>query len=167
MAAGLSLAAPEPFRSRHDPRGFDCGVPALDGWLRRAAVTPGRRAACFVACDGGRVVGFYTLAAGTVRNAGGSLALRRNAPAPILKLGRLAVDRTAQGRGLGTALAMDAFARTHAVSRQTPVAALVVDAPEAVAGWFRALGFRPVAGDATALFVALGTIETLVERPDD
>jgi GNAT superfamily N-acetyltransferase len=159
----LSPAAPEPLGARHDAGGFDCGVPALDGWPLRAAGA-GPRAAAFVACDGGRVVGFYALWAGTVRNAEGSVRVRRNTPVPILKLGRLAVDRTAQGRGLGTALVMDAFLRTYAVSRRVPVAALTADAPEAVAGWLRGLGFKPVPGDAAALFVALGTIEALVEH---
>ena len=53
-------------------------------------------------------------------------------------------------------------------SRHTPVAALVTDAPDAAAaGWLGGLGFRRVPGDETAMFVALGTIEALVEgRPD-
>jgi GNAT superfamily N-acetyltransferase len=109
-------------------------------------------------------MGFYALSAGSVRRADASLRLRRDAPEPVLKLGRLAVDRSAQGRGIGTSLVMDAFARTYAVSRHTPVAALLADAPDAAAaGWLGRLGFRRVPGDATALFVALGTIEAIAE----
>jgi GNAT superfamily N-acetyltransferase len=117
-----------------------------------------------VAHDGGRVIGFYGLSAAGVRNAEAPLGTHRGEPEPVLKLGRLAVNQPAQGRGIGTALVMDAFARTYAVSRQTPFAALMADAPDArAAGWLRGLGFQRVAGDATALFVPLGTIEALVE----
>jgi GNAT superfamily N-acetyltransferase len=87
----------------------------------------------------------------------------RGAPEPVLKLGRVAVDRRAQGRGLGTALVVDAFARAYAVSRQTPIAGLVTDPPAGVAGWLEGLGFRPVPWDSTAMLMPLGTIEALVE----
>jgi GNAT superfamily N-acetyltransferase len=163
---GLNLRPPEPLGPEHAVAGFGCGVPALDLWLRRRATAGGdpRSATLVVAHDGSRVIGFYGLSAAGVRNTEAPLKTRRGAPEPVLKLGRLAVDQPSQGGGIGTALVMDAFARTYAVSRQTPVAALMADAPDAkAAGWLRGMGFQPLAGDATALFVPLGTIEARVE----
>jgi GNAT superfamily N-acetyltransferase len=164
---GLSLRPPEPLGPEHAVAGFGCGVPALDLWLRRRASVGGdpRSAALVVADGGGRVIGFYGLSAAGVRNTDAPPGTRRGAPEPVLKLGRLAVDQPSQGRGIGTALVMDAFARTYAVSRHALLAALMADAPDArAAEWLRWMGFQPVAGDATALFVPLGTIEALVER---
>jgi len=150
-----ALGPPAPLAASHDATAFACGVAALDAWLRRAPPS-----GAFVLHEAGRVRGFHALAPGSVRARGD----RPGRSLPILKLGRLAVDRPAQGQGLGTALLLDAFARTYAVSRRTPIAALVADPPLAAAGWLRGLGFLPVPGDASAMFVALGTIEALVER---
>lgn len=161
----MKLRPPEPIGPGHDAAGFDCGVEVVNRWLRRHTSAGGPQSAIFVAAEaGGRIAGFYTLAAGSVRSAGRPLASAGLDLVPILKLGRLAVDRPAQRNGLGAALVLDAVRRTYAVSRQTPVAALMADPPEAAAGWLRGLGFQRVAGDATAHFVALGTIEALVTR---
>ena len=149
-----ALGPPEPLGPGHDAAGFTCGVPPLDAWLRRAPP-----AGVFVVHAAGRIRGFYTLSAGSVREAGGP----PGRSLPIMKLGRLAVDGDAQRRGLGTALLLDAFVRTYAVSRLAPVDALIADPPPAVAAWFHDLGFLPAPGDASAMFVALGTIEKLVE----
>jgi len=160
----VSLRPPEALGSVHDVGGFDCGVEALNRWLRRASGVTGL-SATFVIANHGRVAGFYTLSAATVRSEAAPVRLRRGAPEPVLKLGRLAVDGGSQGRGLGMALLMDAFARTYAVSRHTHIAALVADAPDASARWLERAGFLRVPGDATTMFVALGAIEALVERP--
>jgi GNAT superfamily N-acetyltransferase len=162
----VNLRAPAPVGPGHDARGFDCGVPALNRWLRGHGPAPaGGQAATFVAADGeGRIAGFYTLAAGTARGAGASPPAGRSAPLPVMKLGRLAVDRGSQGRGIGTALVMDAFARVYAVSRHAPVAALLAVASEPrCAGWLKGLGFQAVPGEGVVLFMPLGAIEAVVE----
>jgi predicted N-acetyltransferase YhbS len=52
------------------------------------------------------VVGYYALASGAIATADSVGRFRRNMPDPIpvVVLGRLAVDRSQQGRGLGRAL---------------------------------------------------------------
>lgn len=153
-----ALGTPEPLGAAHDRASFACGHAALDAWARSAAPAAAGTAT-FVLHDKGRVRGFYTLAAGSV----GDRQLPPGRALPILKLGRLAVDGPAQGRGLGTRLVLDAFARTYAISRHTPIAALVADPPAGAAAWLASLGFQPAPGDASAMFVALGTIEALIE----
>jgi predicted N-acetyltransferase YhbS len=56
--------------------------------------------------------------------------MRRNMPDPIpvMVLGRLAVDQTWQGAGLGRGLLRDAVLRTLTVSRHAGVKALLVHA---------------------------------------
>ena len=56
--------------------------------------------------------------------------VRRNMPDPVAMaiLGRLAVDQTWQGRGIGVALLRDAVARTRAASAIVGVRGLLVHA---------------------------------------
>ena len=161
----MRLRAPAPIDAGHDPTGFDCGNAAMDRWLRGQA--PGRgdaQAGVFVTADAeGRVLGAYAVAAGSVRRANLPAGDRRNAPVPVLKLGRIAVDRSLQGQGIGTALLVDAIERTRAVGLHVPLAALVTDVPDpAAAGWFARLGFRPVPGRAGALVLPMVAIAALL-----
>ena len=63
---------------------------------------------------------------------------------PTMQLGRLAVDRTMQGTGLGKALLRDAILRTLQVADQMVVRVLVVHAIDATArAWHEQIGFEP------------------------
>lgn len=118
----MALAAPVPLSPQHDCSAFDCEHAGLAEWLRRRArnneAAQGSR--CFVACEGERVVGFYALAAGSVRRAAAPGAIRRNMPDPVpaIVLGRLAVDHAWQGQGLGADLLQDAVLRAVRASRE-------------------------------------------------
>ncbi len=160
----MSLRAPAPIGAEHDVATFDCGHAGLDRWLRgQGRAQGGARAGCLVTAGAdGQVLGFYTLGAGSVRREDLPLGGGRNAPVPVLKLGRIAVDRSVQGRGIGAALVVDAIRRTHAVGLHAPVDALMTDAPDArAAAWFERLGFRPVPGRAGALVMPAGAIAAL------
>jgi predicted N-acetyltransferase YhbS len=63
----------------------------------------------FVVADNHRVVGYYALASGAITVQSRVGRFRRNMPDPIpvAVLGRLAIDRSQQGRGLGRALFRD------------------------------------------------------------
>ena len=61
-----------------------------------------------------KVIGYYSLAAGSLLRARAPGSLRRNKPdpLPVMLLGRLAVDRSCQGKGYGKGLLRDAILRT-------------------------------------------------------
>ncbi len=63
-----SLLKPVPLESGHDLSAFDCGNQRLDDYLAKYALVnhQNRSARTYVAMRGERVVGFYTLAAGSV-----------------------------------------------------------------------------------------------------
>jgi len=111
---------------------FDSGSPQLDDWLRRRALSNeelgGSRT--YVACEGVRVVAFYSLANGAVARQGAPGKIKRNMPDPIpvMVLGRLAVDRRLQGRGLGKALLGDAILRTLRAAEIAGIRAILVHA---------------------------------------
>ena len=126
------LTAPEHLTSAHDVSAFDSGVPVLDDWLRKRAVANEETGASrtYVVCAGRRVVGYYALATGGVAQAQAPGRVRRNMPdpVPVMILGRLAVDRDWQGRGLGRSLLRDAVLRTLQAAEIIGIRAILVDA---------------------------------------
>ena len=129
----LLLGPPEPLLTTHLLDGFDCGEAVLDDWLKRRALAnqlSGASRTFVVADDGGRVVGYYAMAAGAVSHQMATSPVRRNMPdpVPVMVLGRLAVDHRAHGMKLGAALLQDAVNRAVAISQNAGVRALLVHA---------------------------------------
>ncbi|TPJ39185.1 GNAT family N-acetyltransferase [Mesorhizobium sp. B2-5-13] len=108
-------SAPTPLAEHHDLEFFQSETESLDQWLRRRAranqVSGASRT--YVVAEGTRVVGYYCLSSGGLDLAVAPGIIRRNMPDPIpmVVLGRLAVDASWQGKGLGAALLQDAVLR--------------------------------------------------------
>ena len=154
------FAPPEPLADDHDLTAFDCGENVLDDWLRKRAARNERGGfsrTYVVTRPGSRtVVAYYSLAAGGVSRSDAPGRVKRNAPDPIpvMVLGRLAVDRSAQGAGLGRRLVRDAILRTGRAAELAGVRAIVVDAlHERAAAFYHALGFAPAPHDPLVLFL--------------
>jgi GNAT superfamily N-acetyltransferase len=133
----------EPLDAQHVLGDFDCGEPQLDRWLRKYALANQRNDASKtrVVCDDQRkVVGFYSLASGSVdydqapaRHAKG---LAKH-PLPVAILTRLAVDKRFQGSGLGTFLLRDALQTIAEVSNKVGIRALLIHTKSATArDWY-------------------------------
>lgn len=146
----MSTEALAPVRSladAHRLEDFDCGVQALDRWLRQSArvAAASGTAATYVLCRGERVVGYYALAMSSVGHERAPSRLRRGMPdpVPVVLLARLALDRCEQGRSLGGHLLVDALARCARGASEFGARAIVVDAisPDA-ADFYRHFGFR-------------------------
>jgi len=123
---------PQKLQAEHDVSAFDCGQPTLNDWLRRRALQNQRSGASstYVILDEMRVVGYYSLAAGSVARQTAPGRMRRNVPdpVPVVVLGRLAVDRPFQGCNLGRALLRDAVLRTLQAADIIGVRAILVHA---------------------------------------
>ncbi len=142
------LGPPEPLASRHDILQFSSGVPTLDAWLRgKARLNEARGGArTYVACDGDRVAGFYSLAASSVERLRVSSRVRRNMPDPIpvILLGQLAVDEAYRGRRLGSDLLIDAARRSLSAAGTVGARAVIVQAvDERARVFYERFGFRP------------------------
>lgn len=126
------IGAPEHFTPSHEVDAFDSGVPALDDWLKRRALDNEKTHASrtYVVVAGGRVVGYYALANGAVALSQAPGRARRNMPDPIpvMVMGRLAVDRLHQGRGIGQGLLKDAVLRTIQAAEIAGIRAILVHA---------------------------------------
>jgi GNAT superfamily N-acetyltransferase len=126
------VAAPEPLAPDHELDAFESGVATLDEWLQRRARRNEADGASrtFVICTGRRVVGYYSLAAGSVLHTVATGKIRRNMPDPVpaLLLARLAVDRAWHGKGLGADLLSNAVLRVIGAAETIGVRAILVHA---------------------------------------
>ncbi len=129
-----SFDAPVLLTEGHDGTAFDSGEPVLDEWLRRRAwnnlLTAASRT--YVVCPTGsfRVVGYFALSMGQILAHEASGSMRRNMPKfiPAVVLGRLAIDRAWQGKGLGRALLADAIQRSLRASAEVSARLVIVHA---------------------------------------
>ncbi len=146
------IREPEPLTAEHALGQFDSGVPSLDDWLRRRAL-PNQVAGAsrtFVLTDAGRVVAYYALAAGAVATDSAPGRFRRNMPdpVPVVVLGRLAVAKSHQARGLGRGMFQDAVQR-------------VIQASDAIG--VRGLLVHALSDEAKAFYVGLGLTPSSIE----
>lgn len=125
-----------PIASQHNHAAFDCGDADRNLYLQKFARQNHESggAKCFVACPADasmRILGFYTLSPASLDYAR-TPALAKKGIArykvPAFRLGRLAVDRTVQGRGLGGVLLLRAADRCIRVAHDVGGVALLIDA---------------------------------------
>jgi predicted GNAT family N-acyltransferase len=124
----------EALSSQHNRVDFSCGIEVLDRYLKELAGQDLRRflAAVFVLEDleNQRLAGYYTLAATSIELIDLPTQLTRKLPKyprlPATLLGRLAVDKSYTGQGLGTFLLLDALRRS--LHSEVASMAVVVDA---------------------------------------
>lgn len=158
----------EPLGPHHERAAFSCGEPALDAYLQRQASQDVRRrvAQVFVAVRGpASIAGYYSLSAASFQKDELPPALAKRLPhypVPAAVLGRLAIDRKQQGRGLGETLLLDAIRRVVRASTTIAVYAIVVDAKnERAQAFYERYGFRAFASQPSRLFMPLETFEKL------
>jgi len=144
-------------------------VRGLDEWLRRRALANEETGASrtYVAGAGGRVVGYYALASGGVTLWQAPGRVRRNMPDPIpvMILGRLAVDRTWQGRSLGSSLLRDAVLRILQAAGIGGIRALLVHAiSEEARRFYQRYGFGESPLDPMTLMMTVADAERALSR---
>jgi predicted N-acetyltransferase YhbS len=126
------LSAPALLDDGHDLELFQSGTDSLDQWLKKRARANQASGASrtYVVADGTRVVGYHCLSSGGLDQADAPGAIRRNMPDPVPMaiLGRLAVDMSWQGKGLGAALLQDAVLRTGQAAAILGIRGLLVHA---------------------------------------
>ncbi|WP_052711842.1 GNAT family N-acetyltransferase [Elstera litoralis] len=154
----MRFSPPVPISAQLDVGAFSCGDPALDGWLReRAGDAETRTAKTFVLLTDKRVIGFYTVAVGSVLLPMIDSDLPN--PVPAMILGLLAVDQAYQRQGLGAALLYDALLRILNVRRGLDIR-LVVAWPitQPLRRFFTHYGFETIPTLPHAHFLPIDTL---------
>jgi GNAT superfamily N-acetyltransferase len=150
-----------PLEGGHDRTVFDCGVPALNLYLRNYALQNQKRGIVrnYVTThrNDKTVVAYYSLVYASLDQQRLPQKLVKGLgkyDIPIMLLARLAVDHREQGKKLGQALLKDAILRTMQAAEIAGLKLLLVHAKdEAAADFYRKHGFEPVLGDPLKLFL--------------
>lgn len=163
--------APEPITVAHKLDKFESGETTLDNWLKKKALANQHKGAsrCFVLCEAKNenVIGYYSLSAGAIAHEARPKAMRRNMPdpLPVLLLGRLAIARDHQGKGLGSALLRDAMLRAVTVSAQTGIFAILVHAlSEDAKKFYFSRGFVQSPLQSMTLMMIMKTIRAVLAQ---
>lgn len=146
----------------HDRQGFDCGRRELNDWLRQVARQHQDKglSKTFVAVREeapSRICGYYALTLAELENRHLPDAWRKKLPRriPGVRLGRLAVDRQYQGKGLGELLLVDALTRAQRIYAEAGGIGLFVDAlDEQAAVYYRNFGFEAAPDNPLLLFLS-------------
>lgn len=156
----MNLAAPALLIVDHNVAPFRSGAEALDWWLKRRALKSQGSGASrtFVVCDGHRVMAFYALASSAVAVEATPGRFRRNMPdpVPVVVLGRLAVDQSLHGQGIGRALVQDAGRRVILAADAIGIRGVLVHAlSDRAKAFYERIGFEVSPVDPMTLMVTL------------
>lgn len=177
MAKATPAPIIEKLAKRHDRAAFDCGVEELNVYLQRFAgqneraglsqhyVAPAPGSPGNSPGSGNAILGYYALSAGAVDFELLDEEQRKRLPRypmPVAHLGRLAVDRSAQGQRLGETLLIDALARTVKVADEVGIHAVeVVAINDAARKFYVKYGFTALRDDVNHLYLPIKTVKKL------
>ncbi len=157
---------------RHVREIFDCGKPSLNDFVHSLVSQYEKRdlGRTYVAFQESspRVLGYYTLASGSVSAQSLPEKQGKKLPrhdVPVILLARLAVDRSVRGKGLGGILLRDALSRAVELSGKLGIHAVVVDAIDAEAkSFYERFGFPALTDNEMRLFLPVSTIRAAGKR---
>lgn len=170
MALILATEHISPLTKTHERKSFDCGHEDLNRYLREQARQDAEKrvAAPFVLTQPNdpKVIGFYTLSSSIIPVEELPPELMKRLPRygqlPVTLLGRLAVDRSAGGQGVGEFLLVDALRRSLEAAQQIAAMAVIVDAKnERAESFYRHFDFQPFQQTPLRLFLPMTQIAKL------
>ena len=167
---------------QHNRKDFDCGKELLNFYLKfQAGQDVARKlSACFVLPDRStdpgtgcstdpgtdRILGYYTLSNNSIPLGSLPEHIRKRLPKtyfsiPATLLGRLAIDKDYQKRGIGKILLIDALKRSYDVSHEIGSFAVVVDPmDEEAEAFYEKYDFIKLP-DSGKMFIAIPTLKQL------
>jgi GNAT superfamily N-acetyltransferase len=156
-----------PFDKNYQKDDFDCGIDELNRYLKKYASQDIKRRIAqifiIIAHNSEQIIGFYSLSAGSIKAESLPEKIAKKLPkypVPICLLGRLAVDKNYQGKGMGKLLLADAIKRVIKAREFLAIYALVVDAKnESAKMFYLRYGFQKLIGNR--LFLPLTTFPNI------
>lgn len=164
----MGISSPVPIDKSHDTRSLDCGVAPLNEYLHKYALLnhQNRSARTYVAMRDQRLVGYYTLAAGSVSRDQVPARVAQGLgqyPVPITLLARLAVDHSEKGKGLGRSLLREALLRALQASGMVGSRAIVTHAKdEAAKQFYQKFDFVPSPINELHLYLLMKDVRAVV-----
>ena len=156
----------------HNRNDFDCGKELLNSYLKNQAGQDIKRklSACFVLAEKktNHIQGYYTLSNNSIPLSSFPEQIRKKLPGsyvsiPTTLLGRLAIDISFQGTGLGKILLIDALKRSYEISKEIGSFAVVVDPIDREAELFYEKYDFIKLPDSQKMFIATKTLKELFD----
>ena len=161
----------EPINKFHHRTDFNCTDDKLNKFLHRHARQSHDKggAKTYLAIDSEtqKILGFYSVSPASITYERTPDIIKRGLAryeVPVFRLGRLAVDVSVQGKGLGGQLLLSAGKRCLLVAAQAGGVALLIDAKnEQVAKWYASFGALPLLDESLSLLLPFKTIHAALE----
>lgn len=156
----------------HNRNDFDCGKELLNNYLKNRAGQDIKRklSACFVYAEEETncIQGYYTLSNNSIPMSSFPEKIKRKLPPfyqsiPATLMGRLAIDKNFQGKGLEKILLIDALKRSYELSKEIGSFAVVVDPIDKEAELFYAKYDFIKLPDSEKMFIAIQTLKELFD----
>ena len=161
-----------PLTPKLDRKDFSCGKDLLDNYFRKQASQDVKRklSVCFVLIDeeSNNITGYYTLSSNSISNNSIPDSFRKKLPKsyssiPTILIGRLAIDKNFQRKGIGKVLLIDALKRCFDTSDTIGAFAVIVDPLDIEAErFYEKYGFIKLP-DSGKMFLPMKTIKELFE----
>jgi GNAT superfamily N-acetyltransferase len=162
----IQTYAIEALTKKHDRSGFDCGTPELNDYLQKQAGQDARRNAASVLVavhkETRKIGGYFTLSMAAAPLEKLTDAVKKKLPrygnVPAIRLGRLAVAKEEQGKGLGRFLLTEAMIRC--LRNEIAWAVFLVDAKDETARrYYQRFGFFSFQENPNTLYMPRPVIE--------
>ena len=157
---------------KHNRKDFDCGKELLNDYLKTQAGQDVKRklSACFVLADSETKViqGYYTLSNNSIPLSSFSEQIQKKLPKsynsiPTTLLGRLAIDKKYQGKGIGKIILIDALKRSFGISNEIGSFGIIVDPiDEEAKGFYQKYDFIELPNSGK-MFIATQTLKELFD----
>jgi GNAT superfamily N-acetyltransferase len=151
----------------HNRNDFDCGKELLNNYLKNQAGQDIKRklSACFVLIESktNNIQGYYTLSNYSIPLSSFPEQIQKKLPKsytsiPTTLLGRIAIDKKYQGKGIGKILLIDALKRIYNNSNEIGSFAVVVDPiDEEAERFYEKYDFIKLP-DSRKMFIAINTL---------
>jgi len=161
----------EQLSNEHNRKDFSCGKNLLDNYFWKQAKQDVKRklSACFIKVEEkDKISGYYTLSSSSISNDLVPESFKNKLPKsylsiPVILLGRLAIDKSFQGKGIGKYLLIDSLKRCYYTSKSIGAFAVIVDPLDIEAErFYEKYGFIKLP-ESGKMFLPMKTISNLFE----
>lgn len=153
----------------HDRTQFDCGSEPLNLYLQTTARKHMARGISktfvLVNPNGKSIIGYFTLSAAEITKSDLPAEIAKRMPKilGVVLLGRLAVDKSYQGKGIGLVLLHEAVTKTVHAAENIGICGMMVKAKDAkAAAFYEHYGFQRGEKDNHLLFLPITTLRKIL-----
>ena len=152
-------------KAKHDRNRFNCGVEALNNYLKVTANQQARKdnSRTFVledGKDGSSIIGFYTLTMTPIelKALPDKLQKKHQSSTSGGLIARLAIDERYKGKGFGEWLLIDALRKLLAASDSVAFPVIIVDAKDGAKQFYERYGFQAFRNTDNKLFITIADV---------